>query len=98
MLTNLIKKRIELPNEPGQWIEIRRPSIAIYQEFSASDFNTLVLLQHCVTSWSYEAECTAENIAELDPETAGILANEIVWKDTEEDQKKVKGAPRRARG
>jgi hypothetical protein len=77
MITTNSVTRIELPHEPGQWIEARRPSIKdtlIAGKSGDHEMDVaLSLLQACVVAWSYGEAVTAENIAALDTETAGVV-------------------------
>lgn len=88
MLTNRVTRRIDLPHEPGQWVEARMPSMMIMAQARTAarlagvdDFDAFTyanhLLRACVTGWSYEAEVTAENIDEIDDTTAALVIGEI---------------------
>lgn len=81
-------KRLDIPNEPGQWIEIQR--LAFSELPARIDVDRVVtLFKRAVVGWSYP-EALAEAIAFLDDTTAGWLFGEIdAWnhpKRSEADQ------------
>ena len=73
MLTNKVVKRVELPHEPGEWVEVRMPSMLIMDKASDAAHPWMGLLEACILSWSYEEPPTAEAISELDSETVHVL-------------------------
>lgn len=110
MIVTKIVKRVDLPDEPGEWVEIHPVSFAAMQAARSAkakeslkalegltpemlaalpssagrDVDPLdsldlnILLEHCVTKWSYEEELNAENLALLDDATSQFLANAIL--------------------
>ena len=74
MLTSKHQIRIDLPHEPGEWIEARKPSISM---LLMGGVTTVTLLQTCITAWSYPEPVTPENIADLDVETAQVVARAL---------------------
>ena len=74
MLTSKHLVRIDLPHEPGEWIEAHKPSIAM---LLMEEVTTVTLLQQCITAWSYPDPVTPENIADLDVQTAQVVAQAL---------------------
>lgn len=52
------------------------------EERRYSKFDADVLCRHAIRSWSYDAECSAENIALLDAPTRAFIARVIVDRNT----------------
>lgn len=77
------RKRLVIPHEPDQWIEVRpvtaRDSAAV--EALAAGKSQLGLglgiLEHCIVAWSYDAEVNAENIGRLDMTTFSWLMETV---------------------
>ncbi len=83
MLTNKAIRRVALPHEPGEWIDVRMPSIKILGDAQRQHGDdaiglTLALVVACVTAWSYEDPVTADNVQELDGETARLVAETLM--------------------
>lgn len=79
MPTSRAKKRLDIPHEPGQWIEIQRLAWSeLPQRSVVSDVTGYMveLFRAAITAWSY-AEPVADNVAYLDDTTAGWLYQEI---------------------
>ena len=93
MLTSKHIKQIDIPNEPGEWVKVRMPSLGIIQgaqrhapgdvtdQDVRASYAVIPLLQACVLSWSYEEPVTPENVADLDPQTAAALVNALMAED-----------------
>ena len=73
MLTNKVIKRVELPHEPGEWVEVRMPSMLIMDTSSDQPHTWLALMVACIQAWSYDEPVSPETISELDAETIHIL-------------------------
>lgn len=77
--TTRAKKRLDIPHEPGQWIEIQRLA---WSELPMGSVRTdpsgymLGLFAAAVTAWSY-SEPVATSLEYLDDVTAGWLFVEI---------------------
>lgn len=84
----VLRKRVDLPHDPGEWVEVKKPSYKAIMEYQGSEFDSLVLIKSCIERWSYPEECTPENIEQLIPETVRLLVNELIWKLDEEEEKK----------
>lgn len=94
-----------VPVDGGKaWIEVRRPSVRIMGELqratldgSLSGGEQLVfLMERCITAWSYSDEVTAENIGDLDPETAVLLEQQLLKAaESEDERKNASGRTRR---
>lgn len=78
MLTSKVTTKIELPHEPGQWIEVKQPSIRDAIDVAQAEGDSwLPLLKQCIISWSYEEPVTPENIADLDTDTAWLIIDAL---------------------
>lgn len=89
MLTNKVITRVLLPQEPGEWIEVRAPSFFMLQECGAGDdFDWHKLFTRCITAWSYEEPPTPDTIGELDSATVACLINEVRIVRTPDEEKK----------
>lgn len=74
MLTSKVVRRVDLEKEPGEWVEVRMPSMLILdqvfsQKESSVGYGWNYLLEQCVLRWSYKEKVTPENIADLDQAT-----------------------------
>jgi hypothetical protein len=89
-LCSLSTRRLELPHEPGAWVEVRLLSANTVRKLDKdaraiagdddSDYGYEVMgamLKTAVVSWSYEAPVTLENIDDLDLATAAWVAGEL---------------------
>ena len=88
MLTNKAQKRVELPHEPGEWVEVRMPSMLIMDKASDGPHPWLGLLTACIQAWSYDAEVTEETIGELDAETVQVLNGALLGTGRDADAQK----------
>lgn len=79
--TNRATRRVDIPHEPGQWVEITRLAWSEMPTFQlrATDLHAYIaaLFAKAVTGWSYDVPPTPENLAYLDDTTAGWLYIEI---------------------
>lgn len=79
-ITSQITKRLPVPHEAGEWVEVRMPSLRMLHELSKYEdsYEGMVqLIARCVVAWSYTVEVTVENCWELDAETAGFIGKAI---------------------
>lgn len=76
-------KRIEIPHEPGSWVEIRpitaRMFANVQRDGKGESYSeiTLRLLNGCIAAWSYDAAVSPENIDNLDPVTMNFLDEQM---------------------
>ncbi len=82
MLTSKAVTRVQLPDEPGAWIEVRLPSIGILSKADAASqidgvsenyARSLYLMKACILAWSYPDEVTPENIEDLDGPSMSLV-------------------------
>lgn len=80
------RKRLDVPHEPGQWVEIQRLAFMELPALkpSQSPADTMLDLMAgsdgrppTVAAWSYDMPVTRESVSWLDPETARWLYHEI---------------------
>lgn len=78
------RKRLDIPHEPGAWIEVRPPNngdLVTIDFATVSDENMselLKLLTRLVVGWSYEdVPLNTENILDIDITTSMWLLGEI---------------------
>lgn len=97
-------ERIEIPHEPGQWIELIPPSGGDLRDLSGLESYeySFGLAARMITRWSYERDITIENIADLDAHTIGWLAPVLrehmnVRDDEEKKESSSDSTPGRAR-
>jgi len=77
--TSRARKRLDIPHEPGQWIEIQRlawSELPMRSMVSDPTAYMLDLFRAAVVAWSY-TEPVADSLAYLDDVTAGWLYQEI---------------------
>lgn len=95
MLTSRVKKRIELPHEEGQWIDVRMPSVNMMTGVREAADNvalTIAVLEKCIVAWSYTEEdgtaipVTPENVGDLDIETVRVV-EAVLFARSEAEQK-----------
>lgn len=89
-LTSHLTKRLDLPHEPGEWVEVRMPSLRMLHELSAYDdsYEGMVkLVSQCVLSWSYPVGVSEDSIWDLDAETAGFIAKALNAAKSEDEEK-----------
>ena len=103
MLTSKSVKRIELEHEPGEWVEVRMPSIGIIQRAqrvaneapgdvdARASYAVLPMLEACILTWSYPEPVTADNIADLDAQTVTVLTTALMSDLTEDGRKNSSG-------
>ena len=89
MLTNRIEKQVDLEHEPGEWIRVRMPSVAMLADVDRTDGlkATIDVLKLCILSWSYDAEVTPENVGELDVVSVQALEAVLFPAQNEADRK-----------
>ncbi len=89
MLTNKVLTRVELPQEPGEWIEVRAPSFFIVQDCIGDEgTDWLKMFVKCITAWSYPDEVTPDNISELDTGTVTLLIGQLTSRQGPDAEKK----------
>ena len=89
-LTSRVTKRLELPHEPGEWVDIRMPSLRDLHEMQKLDdtyAGMVKLISQCVVGWSYEADVTEDTVWDLDAETAGYIGTALNAAKTDDDEK-----------
>lgn len=89
-LTSHDVKRLDLPHEPGQWVDIRMPSLRMLHEMSKIEdsYEGMVkLIASCVTAWSYGDDVTEADVWDLDAETAGVIGKALNPSKTEDEEK-----------
>ena len=88
-ITSKLTRRVELPHEPGEWIEVRMPSLRILHGAQDEDQykGMMCMLSACITGWSYDEPVTEDNVWELDPKTAGVVLGELNVTATEVEEK-----------
>jgi hypothetical protein len=79
LITDRNKVRLDVPDEEGQWIEVRPLRSGDVFGSSTTDERALTfeLLQHVIVAWSYEEPVTPEHVACLDLKTAKWLVERI---------------------
>jgi hypothetical protein len=89
MLTSKHLKKVDLPHEPGEWIEVKMPSVGDLRavDMTNSIQSTLDALCSCIKAWSYDEDVTPENIADLDPPTITFLETVLFPPQTEAERK-----------
>lgn len=90
-------KRLDLPHEAGTWVEIKPMSVKVYQAARQADgsLDAIIAMAGCITAWSYDRDVTQENVADLDVETAGIVADAIFEEQDRDQNKPSKRSTRR---
>ena len=96
MLTGKVIKRVELPHEPGEWVEVRMPSLSIWNRVAEDTHGWRALLEGCVLRWSYDDPVTPDNIADLDSETVEVLTSAVQSYGTKAEQKNSSGRSTKA--
>ena len=89
-LTSQDIKRLDLPHEPGQWVDIRTPSLRLLHQmskFEDSYEGMVKLIAGCVTAWSYETPVSEDAVWDLDAETAGVIGRALNPTKTEDEEK-----------
>lgn len=89
-LTSQHVKRLDIPHEEGQWVEVRTPSLRMLHEMSKFDdtYEGMVkMIAGCVTAWSYGDTITEEQVWDLDAETAGFIGKALNPTRTEDEEK-----------
>lgn len=75
------RKRLDIPHEPGQWIEVQRLAWSEMPSFQlrVSDLHGYIAaaFKSAVVAWSYPEPVTPEHLACLDDTTAGWLYVEL---------------------
>lgn len=93
--TSKVVKRVDVPNDPGQWIEVRMPSLEILADADRAEGNyetTILMLQKCITAWSYKDAITPELVADLSFDVAKKL-RDVLWEVPTEEEQKNSSAP-----
>lgn len=89
-LTSQDIKRLDLPHEPGQWVDLRMPSLRMLHQMSKLDdsYESMVqLIASCVTGWSYDTPVSPESVWDLDAETAAVIGKALNPSKTEDEEK-----------
>lgn len=91
-LCSLTTRKLDIPHEPGQWVEIRPLSTAALREaikqalevVGGDDLNreygyelTARMLRVAIVSWSYEPMPDDKTIADLDLKTTRWLSDQL---------------------
>lgn len=95
------RKRLDIPHEPGEWIEIKRLSMREHGELDTATARTpllfgLALMGAAISAWSYPEAVTQESVDRLDPVTSGWLIKAIGRHNSGElsdDEKKAGTSP-----
>lgn len=71
IVSRLPTKRLDVPDEEGQWVEIRRARWNDLAELNLpADINNAYLnrakVTKCIVAWSYDLEVTEHNVGEQD--------------------------------
>lgn len=69
-------KRISIPHEPNEWMELRQPSagdLRDLKDLDDYDYN-LGMMSKMVTAWSYGPEVTLALLGDLDAQTYSWLS------------------------
>lgn len=82
-------ERLDIPDEPGEWVEIRSTTAGDLIGVEQRDDSTFVLLAKRIKAWSYDAPVNAESISRLDIPTFTFLSN---YGLRSEDEKKDSGS------
>jgi len=61
------------------------------QRTDTPDYDPLTLLQACITGWSYEDPVTADNVAELDEVTVGVVMRALLPQEDTGERKNGSG-------
>lgn len=71
--------RLDIPHEPGEWIEIRPMRNSDLRTADLTDRRTALfsLMDTLIVAWSYPEPVTPENIAQLDVDTTRWLDEQI---------------------
>lgn len=80
MLTSKAIKRIDLPHEPGEWIEVKMPSLSVLEAVGLGEgeiSQSRIMLQKCIVGWSYSDPVNNETIDDLDFRTVQFIAEHI---------------------
>lgn len=83
LLLQRTSKRLDVPHEPGEWIEIRRlaacelPAYERIADAGTRGQATLDLFNGAIVAWSYDAPVSPETVRMLDAPTALWLLQEI---------------------
>ncbi len=74
--------RVQVPDEPDQWIEYRQLSARELEEMQAGEFSSLGYTLHAlgkmITGWSYDAPVNDETIGDLDAQTIRWLDSNLL--------------------
>lgn len=79
LITDDTRVRLNIPHEPGQWIEIRPMRNSDLEKIDVSDrvAMTLALFERVILAWSYPEPVTPQTIRQLDIDTTRWLDEEI---------------------
>ncbi len=82
LVSSLKPKRIPVPHEPGEWLEIRPISAGEFANLNSVGLNprqfSLAVIECIIVGWSYDAEVSPETIADLDGATFDWLDNQLL--------------------
>lgn len=101
MLTKGVTRKLALPHEPGEWIEINLLGIddlievkreaGVVAGMTAEEIGEVTLkpmLTRCIKAWSYLELVTPDAIGGLDPVTATYVVGELMPQPLSEDERK----------
>ena len=77
LVSKLQPRRVPIPHEPGEWIELKPPTGGQWAAALKDDAAPSEYLRTCVTGWSYDAPVNAETIADLDIATSAWLIKQV---------------------
>lgn len=79
LLTDSDAVRVDLPHEPGSWVELRRLTWGRVRQVQALPEGERIgaMFIAGVAAWSYDAELTPENLDSLDMTTANFIAEQL---------------------
>lgn len=82
--SSLEPKRLDIPDEPGKWIEYKPISagefIALLEANHTGPAYAMALIQLVLTGWNYDAPLSPESVSDLTADTFKWLdANVMEW-------------------
>ena len=90
-ITSLQRHKLDLPHEPGEWIELRQPSYFMFEKawLDEGGMDWGIIFDQCILAWSYPVAVTPEYIRDLDAATVHALIQDMrLDHEPEADQKK----------
>lgn len=77
LVSRLAAKRVEIPHEPGQWMEFKPPSWGVVKALKEDGGGEGLLLAG-ITAWSYGPEVSEAMVADLDMRTLTWAVGEVM--------------------